>query len=265
MIITLTGATFSTSIGTLDSWFIQTSITGGGLTASESNIKSIRKDDTAGATLTYTYDTENYKYTNGTVTDATGATVGSISGSNGTVTVTLNAGNTIKGKITIAILMEYIGSGEEPENPVNPPSGGITNYALPYTSWNWVSGFGDALTRTADSFSWTVPEGTAVVLGHKYALSDTPFKIGDTVYFGIRNLVKTGGNFSLCFFKADNTEITPRLNATITSPISYLTKEIPAETSRIEIRLHGSTMTSCSGGKAYLSTVPFDENTVWAN
>ena len=160
MIITLTGATFSTSIGTLDSWFIQTSITGGGLTASESNIKSIRKDDTAGATLTYTYDTENYKYTNGTVTDATGATVGSISGSNGTVTVTLNAGNTIKGKITIAILMEYIGSGEDSStytftiNPT-PTSATVTLSAAGYST---VSGTGSKSITVANSItvSWSV-------------------------------------------------------------------------------------------------------------
>ena len=160
MIITLTGATFSTSIGTLDSWFIQTSITGGGLTASESNIKSIRKDDTAGATLTYTYNTENYKYTNGTVTDATGATVGSISGSNGTVTVTLNAGNTIKGKITIAILMEYIGSGEDSSTytfTINPtPTSAIVT--LSATGYSTVSGTGSQNITVANgtSVSWSV-------------------------------------------------------------------------------------------------------------
>ena len=124
MIITLKGANFSQSnIGTLDSWLISWS--GSGLTAAAGNVTSIKKDGTSTTTLTYTYNTENYKYTSGTVKDATGATVGSVSASNGTVTVIINAGNTIKGKITIAIVMEYIGVGEEPEpeTPVNPPSG----------------------------------------------------------------------------------------------------------------------------------------------
>ena len=132
MIITLKGANFSQSnIGTLDSWFIAWS--GSGLTAAAGNATSIKKDSTSTTTLTYTYNTENYEYTSGTVKDATGATVGSVSASNGTVTVIINAGNTIKGKITIAIVMEYIGVGEEPEpeTPVIPPSGGTTTTTLP--------------------------------------------------------------------------------------------------------------------------------------
>ena len=133
MIITLKGADFSQSnIGTLDSWFISWS--GSGLTAAAGNVTSIKKDGTSTTTLTYTYNTENYEYVSGTVKDATGATVGSVSASNGTVTVTINAGNTINGKITIAISMNYIGTDEEPDNgggsepetPVDPPSSGGT-------------------------------------------------------------------------------------------------------------------------------------------
>jgi hypothetical protein len=135
MIITLKGADFSQSnIGTLDSWFIAWS--GSGLTAASSNAKSIKKDGTSTTTLTYTYNTENYEYVSGTVKDATGATVGSIVNASGTITVTINAGNTIKGKITITISMNYIGVGEEPEPEIpgggggsgeTPDSGDITN------------------------------------------------------------------------------------------------------------------------------------------
>ena len=140
MIITLKGADFSGSnIGTLDSWFIQTSITGGGLTAASGNATSIKKNNTTGITLSYTYNTENYKYIigSGTVTDATGKDVGDVNDNgNGTITVTIIRGDDIGGKITIAISMEYIGVGEEPkpepETPVNPPSGGtlITSGSL---------------------------------------------------------------------------------------------------------------------------------------
>lgn len=129
MIITLKGANFSQSnIGTLDSWFISWS--GSGLTAATGNVTSIKKDGTSTTTLTYTYNTENYEYVSGTVKDATGATVGSVANASGTVTVTINAGNTIKGKITITISMNYIGVGEEPEpeTPVTPPSGTSTTY-----------------------------------------------------------------------------------------------------------------------------------------
>lgn len=233
------------------SYFITWDVTGG-LTKTDCPSYAVYDKETKKATLTATLTLAEGAELSGTPSSTSGTVTHTVSSSTVTVTITNISENCT---VTIAATGGSSSGG-----------GGIINYALPYTSWNWVSGFGDALTRTADSFSWSgIESGTAVVLGHKYALSDTPFKIGDTVYFGIRNLVKEGGNFSLCFFKADNTEIIPRLNGTITSPISYLTKEVPAETTRIEIRLHGSAMPSCSGGKAYLSTVPFDENTVWAN
>lgn len=134
MIITLKGADFSQSnIGTLDSWFISWS--GSGLTAAAGNATSIKKKGTSTTPLTYTYNTENYEYVSGTVKDATGATVGSISASNGTVTVTINAGNTINGKITIAISMNYIGTGEEPETPGGGSGSGGTEPTPGGTTW----------------------------------------------------------------------------------------------------------------------------------
>lgn len=139
MIITLKGANFSASnIGTLDSWFISWS--GSGLTAAAGNATSIKKDGTSTTTLTYTYNTENYEYVSGTVKDATGATVGSVTNTSGTVTVTINAGNTIKGKITIAIVMEYVEVDEEPETP---GSGSSPNYGWAPADVVWELGSTD--------------------------------------------------------------------------------------------------------------------------
>lgn len=264
MYFILNGATFSNNIGTVNIETGTVTPPSGGGSEPETPVNPTNYTFTINPTptsATVTLSASGYTTVSGTgsksITVANGTQVAYTVSKTGYITKT----GTIKVSYTqsmgVSLVSESGGSGGG--------AGGITNYALPYTSWNWKSGFGDALTLTDNSFSWSVESGTQVVLGHKYALSDIPFKIGDTIYFGIRDLVKEGGNFSLCFFKADNTEITPRLNATIESPISYLIKEIPAETARIEIRLHGSTMTSCSGGKAYLSTVPFDENTVWAN
>lgn len=229
MIITLTGATFSTSIGTLDSWFIQTSITGGGLTASESNIKSIRKDDTAGATLTYTYNTENYKYTNGTVTDATGATVGSISGSNGTVTVTLNAGNTIKGKITIAILMEYIGSGEGGggDNDTTDPTPDGT--VITYTSRQSPSGISKSTGEYLSSSTGYV---------NIYENIDPTKTYAATSYAPL----STGDNACVCYYTTDGTFISAESGSDWgISSVEYTMQELTVPSNASTIKLFGRT------------------------
>ena len=140
---------------------------------------------------------------------------------------------------------------------------GLYNYSIPYDQWDWKGGL-EGQRIEPDSFEICVELGTAIVLGRRLKLEDTPFKVGDTVYFGIENFEKQGGNLSLCFFKADGTEITPRLNATqLTDPITYLIKEVPEETTTIQIRIHGSQITYARGGKSYLATEPFDEHTKW--
>lgn len=238
----------------------------GGSTSSTCTFTVKPSPSTATVTLTASGYTTVSGTGNQSIVVASGTTVSYTVSADGYVTKQGSKVVSITSSQTITLTAEGSGSEGDDSTPPSDSTTGITNYALPYTEWNWKSGFGTEITVNEDSFSWSgIADGTNVVFGHKYNLADIPFKVGDTFYFGIRDLVKTGGNYSLCFMKADGTEITPRLNGSVTSPISYLTKVIPEETAVIQIRFHGSSMSACSAGKAYLSTVEFDENTVWAN
>ena len=159
--------------------------------------------------------------------------------------------NNVTGRIEV--LVGEVASGSET---------GIINYSIPYTKWDWKSNL-EGQTINADSFSIDVELGTAIVLGRRMNLSDTPFAVGDTVYFGIRDFARDGGNLSIVFFNGA-TEIS-RVNAIDSSPITYLKATVPENTTIIQIRIHGSVVTHVSGGKSYLSTVEFDENTEWRN
>jgi hypothetical protein len=119
MIIRLKGATFTTNIGTLDSWSIKYTTTNGSVTK-KSGATSIKKDDTDGEILVFEFDTAKYTYKSGTIV-SNGVSAGTISVSGNTITVNVNAGTTLGGKVEINFVMEAIG-GEEPEDPVNPPS-----------------------------------------------------------------------------------------------------------------------------------------------
>ena len=135
------------------------------------------------------------------------------------------------------------------------------NYALPYTEWGWKDGLEDS-TILKDSISLTNASGTAGIFGHIYTLANSPFEVGQTLYFGIKDLIKDGGNLSVVFLNGA-TEIS-RINATkIESPITYMTATIPENTTIMQIRFHGNSWTSITAGKFYISTIEFDENTVF--
>ena len=136
------------------------------------------------------------------------------------------------------------------------------NYALPYTEWSWKDGLENSVI-TKDSISLTNTSGTAGLFGHVYTLANTEFVVGQTLYFGIRDLVKDGGNLSIVFLDG-GTEIN-RVNANVTSPMTYITVTIPEKTTIMQIRFHGNSWTSITAGKFYISTVEFDENTVFGS
>lgn len=129
MIITLVKANFSSNnVGRLNSWFIYPPmVTGGMVTADANNPTSIDKTTLPATTLKYTFDTAKYNFISCTPSIGTAAHNGS-----GLITVTIPQGASISANITILIALEPIGgdTGDEEEEPVNPPSGdnGVTWY-----------------------------------------------------------------------------------------------------------------------------------------
>lgn len=111
MIITLKGAKFTNNIGTLDTWSIQTVVSGGILTSSPS-ITSIKRDDTEGVSLDYFYD--NTKYTCNAVTiTSNGNNIGfcNLYPDLGRINVITPAGNVLSAKVVITINLMAISSG----------------------------------------------------------------------------------------------------------------------------------------------------------
>lgn len=135
------------------------------------------------------------------------------------------------------------------------------NYALPYTQWNWKSGLEESDIQE-DSFHIFNTAGTDGVLGHKYTLSKTVFCAGQTLYFGVKAFEKDGGNLTVVFL--DGSKELSRVNAVVTSPITYLTTVVPENATEMQVRFHGTSWTAMSAGEFYISTVEFDENTVFA-
>lgn len=109
MIIRLKGATFSTNIGTLDSWSIKYTVTNGSVTK-KSGVTSIKKDDADGEILVFEFDTAKYTYKSGTIM-SNDVSAGTINVSGNTITVNVNAGTTLGGKVEINFVMEAIGGG----------------------------------------------------------------------------------------------------------------------------------------------------------
>ena len=260
----LAKATFNVNLGTMESisksYRVDYDLIG--LDGSHDSTRFETEGQSISVKFTFTVKT-GYEFKSGSTITCEGTTIFTAgqdyaAGSTFTATANISASVSVSGTASAVTPDVPTPDPEEPETP----DVGITNYSIPYTEWDWKQGL-EGQTINEDSFSIEVESGTAIVLGRRMQLADTPFNIGDTVYFGIRDFAKEGGNLSLCFMKSDGTEITPRLNANVTQPITYMTKVVPEETAVIQIRVHGSTITSASGGKSYLATEAFDENTVW--
>lgn len=114
MIIRLKGATFTTNIGTLDSWSIKYTTTNGSVTK-KSGANSIKKDDADGEILVFEFDTAKYTYKSGTIM-SNDVSAGTIRVSGNTITVNVNAGTTLGGKVEINFVMEAVGGGEPAGN-----------------------------------------------------------------------------------------------------------------------------------------------------
>lgn len=247
MILYVKGADFSSAnIGTLNTFTV---------------IKNIG----AGATFTIPDTVKKNSSVNWTITLDEGYTFGNVSIMMGYTkvepTINENVMSIVIGNVTsnLTITVATINESTGEEDDALP---GVKNYALPYTQWNWKSGL-NGQTIQEHSFSIEVELGTAIVLGHKYQLSETPFNVGDTIYWGIKNFQKTGGNISICFFDSSGAEIQPRCNGSVKQPITILSPIVPSGTVRFELRIHGSAVESVYGEECYLATEPFDENTIW--
>ena len=138
-------------------------------------------------------------------------------------------------------------------------NGQATNYGVGYTDWEIRSGM-DSSTITANSFSLSTSGNLA--FGHRFDLVDTPFSIGDSVYFAIKNVQGTLDRpvFVIIFYTSADVEIS-RVSLTMGAGFNYSSASIPANTDYFIIRIQSSRTGTLSGEDFLVSTSAFDEDT----
>lgn len=143
----------------------------------------------------------------------------------------------------------------------------LSNYAPYYDKFNLQGGANNVVrTRTTLAFT-TGASGTAAYIGYDFNLSDSPFNVGDTIGYGVDNVVvagTTGICQIYCIFYNGSTEISrSRLDL---STNAFLTQvaTIPANTTRILIRYQLSGIgTTLSVGNSYLTLGAIDKSATW--
>jgi len=184
----LAKASFSTNLG-LMSELSNSIVISYNATGFSYSTTSVSKDKTS-ASLVLTLKS-NYEYTHATSNvTVSGATMGSVTYSNGTLTIPITYASTsssINVTVTGAVL-----SGDEPETPVNPPSSDFT--AVPYTSQLSASG----LSKT---------DGSILSSGTGYVNVYENLDFTKTYYASGYAPGATGSNAIVCYYKADGTFI----------------------------------------------------------
>ena len=145
----------------------------------------------------------------------------------------------------------------------------VTNYSIPYTKWNLSQNI-EGQTIEEDWFSidkvFDPSETYAQVrLGWRITLSETPFKVGDIIYFGIEDFEREGGNFYMTLRNKNYTSI-GYISVGSRRPITYIVMKIAEGTEWIDITvasLSADPDVHFSGGRSFLTTEPFHEETIW--
>ncbi|MBR0321649.1 MAG: hypothetical protein IIX08_04600 [Bacteroidales bacterium] len=145
----------------------------------------------------------------------------------------------------------------------------VTNYSIPYTQWNLSQNI-ESQEIEEDWFSidkvFDPAETYAQVrLGWRIALNETPFKVGDIIYFGIEDFEREGGNFYMTLRDQNYTSLGYSSVGT-RRPITYIVMQIAEGTKWIDITiasLSADPYIHFSGGRSFLTTEPFHEETIW--
>lgn len=143
----------------------------------------------------------------------------------------------------------------------------VINYAPYYDKFN-LQGGAKNVVRTKKTLTYTTgAAGTAAYIGYNFNLSDSPFNVGDTIGYGVDNVVITGKAETrkmYCIFYNGSTEIS-RSNLEL-STNAFLTQvaTIPANTTNILIRYQLSGIgTTLSVGDNYLTLGAIDKLATW--
>lgn len=143
----------------------------------------------------------------------------------------------------------------------------VTNYAPYYNEFN-LQGGAENIVRTRTALSFTTNSiGTTAFIGYDFNLADSPFEVGDTIGYGVENVVvniASGQAQMYCIFYNDSAEIS-RLSLQLRAG-DFCTHSgtIPENTTRILIRFQISGVgTKISVGNNYLTKGEIDKLSEW--
>lgn len=132
----------------------------------------------------------------------------------------------------------------------------VTNYAPYYNEFN-LQGGAENIVRTRTALSFTTNSiGSTAFIGYDFNLADSPFEVGDTIGYGVENVVVNASGSKaqmFCIFYNVSTEIS-RLTLNLGDGNKKHSGEIPATCTRILIRFQiWGIGTTLSVGDNYLT------------
>ena len=143
----------------------------------------------------------------------------------------------------------------------------VSNYAPYYDEFN-LQGNAHNVVRTRTTLAFTTgAAGTTAYIGYDFNLSDSPFNVGDTIGYGVDNVViagTTGSRQMFCIFYNGSTEISRSTLNLSTNAFLTQVATIPANTTRILIRYQISGVgATLSVGDNYLTKGAINQLDEW--
>lgn len=143
----------------------------------------------------------------------------------------------------------------------------VSNYAPYYDEFN-LRGNANNVVRTRTTLAFTTnAAGTTAYIGYDFNLSDSPFNVGDTIGYGVDNVViagTTGNRQMYCIFYNGSTEISRSTLNLSTNAFLTQVATIPANTTRILIRYQISGVgATLSVGDNYLTKGAINQLDEW--
>lgn len=143
----------------------------------------------------------------------------------------------------------------------------VSNYAPYYDDFN-LQGNANNVVRTRTTLAFTTnAAGTTAYIGYDFNLSDSPFNVGDTIGYGVDNVVIAGTTENrqmFCIFYNGSTEISRSTLNLSTNAFLTQVATIPANTTRILIRYQISGVgATLSVGDNYLTKGAINQLDEW--
>ena len=141
------------------------------------------------------------------------------------------------------------------------------NYAPYYSNFNKAIIANDMIVSVASNNKLFIKEsiGGAKVFGFQMILDETPFKIGDTITFRVKDVVLNNGTgyIMVLFYDQNSEKISAKSLSIETSDELSLTAVIPDSTYYIAYRFQSAGVLNAEAGECFLTKNNIHANTLW--